>query len=610
MVDVRWIRRSRGGRGAAPCGGLLLCLVALLLLAIPSGASAAGELSFGECFGASPGCITEAGEPFASAGSVAVSPTGGSVYVTGSGSLSHFFADGNGRLSYDGCLSDGGSGGSCGDVESSAKPLAGAFGVAVDPNRAAVFIASLTSNLATQLFTAPGGQLTYGGCVSDGGSVGLCADDESAAKPLAAATGVAVSPNGNSLYVASQGRTPGAGFLVHMFVDPEGRIDYDGCVSGGGSGGACEDLPRGGLASVGHVAVNPVTAAVYTATRSGGIVSEFPTEPGGQPLIGGCVSKDGTGGTCEDAPGTLLEGAEGLAVSPDGTSLYVAGAGTLSRLAVEPNGSIHWRECVSSDGSGGICKDVPGSGNPLAEADGVAVSPDGQSVYVVGQSAVSAFSVGAGGALTYQACYSGNFLEACEDLPGVPINSGSGIAVNPNGGSVYVTSFEPGMVARLARVRPTTGGGAPGAGGGSTPGSTPGSFTGAGGHVITAAELKASLLAQLTPKGRTAKVATVRRKKVYRYAFKALTGGTLVINWYFLPPGAHVAGKGKPKPVLFATGHTSFPASGTKTITVMLSANGLKMLRHRNSIALTAKGTFSPPGAKPVVAVKAFKLNS
>lgn len=606
MVDAGWIARRRGGHDAAMRSALLLCLLALLLLVMPAGAGAVGELSFGECFGASPGCISEAGDPFALAGGVAASPTGGSVYATGYGSLSHFFADGNGRLSYDGCLSDDGSGGACGDVGSSANPLASGLGVAVDPNRAAVFVASLGSSLATQLFTEPGGQLRYGGCVSDGGSGGLCTDVKSSAEPLSYAAAVAVSPNGNSLYVASEGQHPAEGYLVHMFVLPEGQIKYDGCVSDDGSGGACLSLSRGGLAGVTNVAVNPVTAAVYTATYRGGIVSEFPTLSGGQLTIGGCVSEDGSGGACEDAPGKLLEGAGGLAVSPDGASLYVAGEpGTLSRLSVEPDGSIRWRECVSSDGSGGICKDVPGSGNPLAEAGSVAVSPDGQSVYVLGGSAVSAFSVGAGGALTYQACYSGNFLEGCEDLPGVPIKSGSGIAVSPNGGSVYVTSFEPGMVARLSRVRPAAGGGTPGTGG-----STPGPSPGAGGHVFTAAELRASLLAQLTPSGKNAKIAAVRKRKGYRYSFRALTAGALVINWYFLPPGAHVSRKGKPKPkpVLFATGHTSFQAPGTKSITVTLSANGLKMLRHRGSIALSAKGTFSPPGAKPVVAVKAFKL--
>ena len=205
MVDVRWIRRPRRGQGALRAA-LLICLVVLSLLALPAAAGAVGELSFGECFGASAGCINEAGNPFVSAGAVAASPTGGSVYVIGDGSLSHFFADGDGRLSYDGCLSDGGSLGSCGDVESSAKPLAVGTGVAVDPNRAAVFAASVESNLAAQLFTEPGGQLRYGGCVSDGGSGGLCGATKSAAKPLAAAFGIAVSPNGNSLYVASEGR--------------------------------------------------------------------------------------------------------------------------------------------------------------------------------------------------------------------------------------------------------------------------------------------------------------------------------------------------------------------------------------------------------------------
>lgn len=45
-----------------------LALLALTLLAIPASAGAVGELSFGECFGASPGCINEAGGPFAGAG--------------------------------------------------------------------------------------------------------------------------------------------------------------------------------------------------------------------------------------------------------------------------------------------------------------------------------------------------------------------------------------------------------------------------------------------------------------------------------------------------------------------------------------------------------------
>lgn len=606
MFRVERIDRLNGGRNLAAGSGLLpAVLVTLLLLAIPASAGAAGELSFGECFGASPGCISEAGDPFNSSPAVAVAPTGGSVYVTGSESLSHFFADGDGRLSYDGCLSDDGSGGSCGNVESSANPFAYGFGVAVDPNRAAVFLASAASHLATQLFTEPGGQLRYGGCVSDGGSGGLCADTESAAKPLERAAGVAVSPNGNSVYVASFGEELGKGYLVHLLVDSEGRITYGGCLSNGSTEGACLAVIRPGLAGVERVAVSPNGAEVYTASPFNNVVSAFNADGQGRLSIGGCVSQDGSGGACEAAPATVLREARDVAVSPDGASLYVASrSGTISRMAVNSDGSVHWGECVSSDGSGGACKDVPGSGKPLAGADSVAVSADGQSVYVLGTSAVSAFSVGPGGVLTYQACYSGNFLEGCEDLPGVPIKGGTGVAVSPNGGAVYVTSGEPGMVARLARVRPASAGG-----GGTGPGS---GSPGAGGHAITAAEIEAGLLAQLTPKGKTAKVAAVRRKRNYRYSFNALTAGALVINWYFLPPGAHVSSKGKqkPKPVLFASGHATFGVSGSKPITIALSAKGLRMLKHRAGIALSAKGTFTVPGSTPVVAVKAFKLKS
>jgi DNA-binding beta-propeller fold protein YncE len=96
----------------------------------------------------------------------------------------------------------------------------------------------------------------------------------------------------------------------------------------------------------------------------------------------GCVSDDGTSGTCRD--GKELTTPQEVAVSPDGQSVYVdavqsnavdvfkrdttTGALTqLSRLA----------GCVSEDGSGGVCRD----GKALGQPDGVTVSPDGKSVY-------------------------------------------------------------------------------------------------------------------------------------------------------------------------------------------------------------------------------------
>ena len=113
--------------------GVMVGLVfAAVAFGPPAAAQAVGELSYDACFGAGAGCTVVAGGPLTGADSVAVSPNGGSVYVTGKGihpgdgAVAHFFVGAQGRLAYDGCVSDDGSGGTCADVPGSGSPLAGA----------------------------------------------------------------------------------------------------------------------------------------------------------------------------------------------------------------------------------------------------------------------------------------------------------------------------------------------------------------------------------------------------------------------------------------------------------------------------------------------------
>ena len=73
-------------------------------------------------------------------------------------------------------------------------------------------------------------------------------------------------------------------------------------------------------------------------------------------------------------------------------------------------------------------------------------------------------------------------------------------------------------------------------------------------------------------------------------------------------PGARLAKKAKPKPVLFAAGKLSFNAPGTKKITIKLTGKGQKLLKHRKSIKLTAKGSFTPTGKAAVTARKSLTL--
>jgi DNA-binding beta-propeller fold protein YncE len=112
------------------------------------------------------------------------------------------------------------------------------------------------------------------------------------------------------------------------------------------------------------------------------------------PGTAGCVSDTGTEGTCSD--GRALNGAIGVAVSPDGKSVYLASwvstavarldRDTTTGAITQPAGAAG---CVSNTGAG-PCVD----GHALNGPTGVAVSPDGKSVYaaVPSSTAVARFN--------------------------------------------------------------------------------------------------------------------------------------------------------------------------------------------------------------------------
>jgi hypothetical protein len=123
-----------------------------------------------------------------------------------------------------------------------------------------------------------------------------------------------------------------------------------------------------------------------------------------------------------------------------------------------------------------------------------------------------------------------------------------------------------------------------------------------------AALIPALLAGQLTPSGKKAKIAALLKSGGFTVAFKALEAGTVVINWYYLPPGAKLAKKAKPKPVLVASGKLTFSAAGTAKVKLKLTAAGKSLLKHAKKLKLTAKGTFTPTGKTPITASKTFVL--
>jgi DNA-binding beta-propeller fold protein YncE len=157
------------------------------------------------------------------------------------------------------------------------------------------------------------------------------------------------------------------------------------CWSEGGAGqGPCADGRA--LISAQSVAISPDGKNVYVASPSSDAVAVFSRNLTTGVLTqlastAGCVSETGSG-PCAD--GRALDGANAVAVSPDGKNVYVASTasdavarfnrnattGTLTQPAAATAG------CVSETGAG-PCAD----GRALMDASSVAVSADGKSVY-------------------------------------------------------------------------------------------------------------------------------------------------------------------------------------------------------------------------------------
>jgi 6-phosphogluconolactonase (cycloisomerase 2 family) len=295
-----------------------------------------------------------------------------------------------------------------------------------------------------------------GGCVSLQTALGC-----SPARGLDDARAVALSPDGRSLYVAaatpasvtSFSVAPGNGLLQQLNLGA-------GCLVSVAQEG-CGDARA--LAGASAIAVSPDNLHVYVAAATAGAVAAFARQPNGSLVqlngIAGCIVATPTPG-CDSGP--PLGGADAIAISPDGRFAYV-GAGTADALVAFSRDAATGRLTPLAGAAGCLranranCAPVTGIDGPTA----IAITPDGTSLYVSSATAgtITAFRRDVNtGTLTQLGpglgCLSDVPLADCAPIGGLA--RASAVAVTPDGLTVVAVGTDDDAVLSLRRD-PATG---------------------------------------------------------------------------------------------------------------------------------------------------------
>jgi DNA-binding beta-propeller fold protein YncE len=224
------------------------------------------------------------------------------------------------------------------------------------------------------------------------------------------------------------------------------------CISETGTAGLC--LDGNGLDRAISLVVSPDGKNAYVASFTSDAVVVLDRNPSTGALTqkagtAGCISDTGTAGTCVD--GNALDGATSVAISPDGTSVYVvafgsgaAGTGALVVFDREPaTGTL-----TQKPGPAGCFNDLGAApctdGNAISVPGAVVVAPGGTDVYLAatGSDSVAAFTRAPSGSLTQKAgtagCLTPSGAGGCGALHDV--NSPRDITISPNGANVYMAA--------------------------------------------------------------------------------------------------------------------------------------------------------------------------
>jgi DNA-binding beta-propeller fold protein YncE len=335
-------------------------------------------------------------------------------------------------------------------------PFMGSRAIAVSADGKNVYVASSRSNAIAVFRRNPktgalGQPSGASGCVAAKGAF-----ECGKAVGLNGPNSVAVSPNGRNVYVTSRGSNAITAFQRNRSTGALRQLPgAAGCVSGVPLPGCAT-----GTALLGPdvVVVSPDGKNVYVGSFFGNAVVAF----GRDPSTGAIAQLSGSAGCIAEATsgcavGLALGAPEGMAISGDGKSVYVATAlsSAVVVLARDPStGALS-----QANGSGCIVNAALAgctTGLELNGANAVAVSPEDDDAYVTSlfSNSVTAFTRAASsGGLAQKegtsACLV--WLRAVGCSFGRALSSPEGLAVSPDGANVYTAAFATGAVDVLDR---------------------------------------------------------------------------------------------------------------------------------------------------------------
>jgi DNA-binding beta-propeller fold protein YncE len=423
-------------------------------LAAEDARAAVGDLGWGGCVAesAAAGCAPVPGG-LAAVQDLLVSPDGASLYATSvpfadRGAIVHLTRAADGRLGFAACQADAGSS-ACSDLPPAggSGPLMPGRGLASSPAGDALYVTAGYGMVSHFVRAAGSGGIGFAGCVGDDPLFAGCTDLAPAGPggALADGHGVVVRPDGAAVFAT------GGGAVVRFSRLPGGQIVFAGChaVAGAVANPSC--VAQDSLAGARGLALSPDGRSLYVASAAAGSLTHLGAPDAFVVEAGSCHAEGGAGG-CADPPGAPLTGARSVAVSPDGRSVYVVSEGTVAHFTREADGAPAFAGCLSSRADSG-CTAMPG--DQLAGAHDVAVTADGRSVVVGAAAALLSFDRAADGRLAFAACVANAAVAGCADVPPAgavgPLGGPVAVATGPDAGSVYAASPATGTISHLFR---------------------------------------------------------------------------------------------------------------------------------------------------------------